>query len=135
VEVFQQQLITGAEFRPVRQRPASSAESKAWFQILVKSHEAQIVPPTKTGVNPFDEDVAGEHRCPLGDLIGLARLSELWVNRSSYAGSDIVASSQFVGTRRGLLRPERFLLVSPKLHRIIEQQKLKGCKIEVAHLA
>lgn len=135
VELFEQYSITGAEFRPVRQRPASSAESKDWFQLVVKSCEARIVFPTKAGINPFDEDVGGEYRCPLGDTIGLARLSELWISHASYTGLDIIASRQFVGTRRGLLRPERFLLVSPKLRRLIEEQKLKGYKIEVAHLA
>jgi len=135
VELFEQHSIRGADFWPIRQRPASSAESKDWFQLTVQSHAAQVVLPTKIGINPFDEDVAGEYRCPLGDLIGLARLSEVWVSRMSYTGFDIVASSQFVGTRRGLLRPERFLLVSPKLQKVIETQKLKGCKIEVAYLA
>lgn len=134
VELMEQHSITGAEFRPVRQRPASSAESKDWFQFVPKSAEAQVIAPTKTGINPFDEDMAGEYRCPSGELIGLARLSELWISRSSYTGPDVVASRQFIGTRRGLLRPERFLLISPKVQRIIEQQKLKGCDLEVAHL-
>jgi hypothetical protein len=135
VELFEQHSIRGAEFWPIRQRPASSAESKDWFQLTVQSHAAQVVLPTKIGINPFDEDVAGEYRCPLGDLIGLARLSEVWISRASYTGLDIVASSQFVGTRRGLLRPERFLLASPKLQKVIETRKLKGYKIEVAYLA
>lgn len=85
-------------------------------------------------LTPFDEDITGEYRCPLGDLIGLARMSELCISRTSYSGSDIIATSQFIGTRRGLLRPERFLLISPKLQRAIEQQKLRGFKLEVVHL-
>ena len=134
VELFEKHSITGVEFQPIRHSPASSAESKDWFQLLVKSCGAEVSPKTRTGVNPFDEDQAGEYRCPKGDLIGLARLSEVWINRSSYNGCDIVASRQFIGTRRGLLRPERLLLISPKLRRIIEEQKVKGCKLEVAHL-
>jgi hypothetical protein len=85
------------------------------------------------GVNPFDEDTTGQYRCSHGDLIGLARLSEVSIRRSSYNGSDIIASRQFAGTRRGLLRPERFLLVSPKLQKVISEGKLVGCKFEVAH--
>jgi hypothetical protein len=134
VKLFEQHSMRGAEFRPVRQRPASSAESPDWFQLVVKSCGAQIVPPTKTGVHPFDEDIAGKHHCPLGDLIGLNRLSELWINRSSYNGADIIESCQFAGTRRGLLRPERFLLISSKLKRLIEEQKLKGFKMEVVRM-
>ena len=124
VELFESHSITGAKFGPVCNRPATSAESKDWFQLLVESSDAEVVPPTKMGVNPFDEDTAGHYRCSHGDLIGLARLSEVSINRSSYNGSDIVASRQFVGTRRGLLRPERFLLVSPKLQQVIREGKL-----------
>lgn len=134
VELFKQHSITGAKFLPICHRPASSAESKDWFQFAADSSDALIVAPTKTGINPFDEDVSGEYRCPLKDQIGLNRLSEVWISRSSYNGSDIVASRQFLGRRGGLLRPERLLLVSPKLRRVIEQGKIKGCKLEVAHL-
>ena len=134
VELFEKHSITGAVFHPIRHSPASSAESKEWFQLIVKSCDAEVMPKTRTGVNPFDEDKAGEYRCPMEDLIGLARLSEVWINRSSYNGYDIVASRQFIGTRRGLLRPERLLLISPKIRRIIKDQKVRGCKLEVAHL-
>jgi hypothetical protein len=133
VELFERYSITGAKFGPVCHRPATSAESKDWFQLLVKSCDAEVAAPTKMGVNPFDEDTTGQYRCSHGDLIGLARLSEVSIRRSSYNGSDIIASRQFAGTRRGLLRPERFLLVSPKLQKVISEGKLVGCKFEVAH--
>jgi hypothetical protein len=132
--LFDRHSITGAKFGPVCHRPASSAESKDWFQLLIMSCEAEIVAPTKVGVNPFDEDIAGQYRCSHGDLMGLARLTEVSINHSSYNGFDIAASRQFVGTRRGLLRPERFLVVSPKLHQVIKEEKLKGCELEIAHL-
>jgi hypothetical protein len=133
VDLFDRYSMTGATFGPVCHRPASSAESRDWFQLLVKSCDAEVAPPTKTGVNPFDEDASGQYRCSRGDLIGLARLSEVSIYRSSYNGSDIIASRQFVGTRRGLLRPERFLLVSPKLRQLIKDEKLTGCEFEIAH--
>jgi len=134
VELFERHSITGAKFGSVCHRPASSAESKGWFQLMVQSCDAEITAPTKTGVNPFDGDTEGKYRCSRGDLIGLARLSEVSISRSSYNGFDIVASRQFVGTRRGLLRPERVLLVSPKLQQVIKEEKIKGCELEIAHL-
>jgi hypothetical protein len=134
VKLFAKYSITGAEFQSIRCYPASSAESKEWFQLIAKSCSVEVMPKTRTGVNPFDEDKAGEYRCRTGDLIGLARLSEVWINRSSYTGFDIVASRQFIGTRSGLLRPERLLFISPKLRRIIEDQKITGFKLEVTHL-
>ncbi|HWD92516.1 MAG TPA: hypothetical protein VG938_09210 [Verrucomicrobiae bacterium] len=133
VDLCDKHSITGAKFGPVCHSLASNTESKDWFQLLVKSCEAEITAPTKMGVNPFDEDMAGQYRCPRADLIGLARLSEVSISRSSHNGFDIVASRQFVGTRRGLLRPERLLLVSPKLRRVIKEEKLTGCEFEVAH--
>jgi len=134
LDLFNRHSITGANFGPVCHRPVSSAESKEWFQLLVKSCDAEVAAPTKTGINPFDEDMEGQYRCSRGDLIGLARLSEVSISCSSYNGSDIVASRQFVGTRRGLLRPEPFLLISPRLQRLIKEEKLTGCEFEVAHL-
>jgi hypothetical protein len=134
VEIFERHSITGAKFGPVCHRPVSSAKSADWFQLLITSCDAEVAAPTKLGINPFDEDMTGQYRCPLGDLIGLARLSEVSIVRSSYNGFDIVASRQYVGTRGGLIRPERFLLASPKLQQVIKEEKIKGCEVEVAHL-
>jgi hypothetical protein len=132
VDLLDRNSITGAEFGPVGHHPASSAKSKDWFQLLVKTCNAEITVPTKIGIGPFDEDIAGKERCPLGDLIGLNLLSEVYIRRSSYIGLDIVASRQFVGTSR--LRPRQLMLVSPKFRQTIIKANLKGCKFEIVHL-
>jgi hypothetical protein len=134
VELFRQQGITGAEFRAVRQDPPPSAKSKDWFQLTVQSSEAEIVPPTRAGVDPFDDDAKGECRCPQGDLIGLTLLSEVSVKSATRGHADIVCTRQFIGARRGLLRPERIILVSGKVRLLLESEKLKGWEIEIAHL-
>jgi hypothetical protein len=67
-------------------------------------------------------------------LLGLNLLSEVSVHSSTVGAEDIVGSRQFVGVRRGVLRPERIVLISPKVRRVIDTGKLKGCEIEVAHL-
>jgi len=105
-----------------------------WHQIVLTSTEAEIVPPTRVGINPFDDDIKGECRCPLGDLIGLNLLSEVSISATSRGDADIVASRQFIGVRRGLLRPRRVIMVSPRVWRLIESERLKGVKIEVAHV-
>jgi hypothetical protein len=105
-----------------------------WYQLVVTSANAEIVPPTRVGINPFDDDPKGECRCPLGDLIGLALLSEVSISAASRGEADIVCSRQFIGVRRGLLRPSRVILVSPKVWRLIKSESLKGVDIEVAHL-
>lgn len=134
VELFQEHKFTGAEFLPVRHRPSSSAESKDWSQLIVKSCATTVTSKTRAGVNPFDEDSEGEYRCPLGDLIGLSRLSEVWINGSTYSGEDVLASRQFVGHRMGLLRPERFIFVSPRLYQAILNENLRGFNFEIAHI-
>ena len=105
-----------------------------WHQLVLTSTCAEIIPPTRVGINPFDDDPGGECRCPLGDLIGLNLLSEVSISAPSRGDADIVGSRQFIGTRRGLLRPRRVILISPKVWRLIESEKLRGVEIELAHL-
>lgn len=133
VEIFKKHGISGARFAPVRSRPASSAEAKEWFQLFLESC-VNVVAPTRVGNGPFDEDCSGEYRCSRGDLLGLNLLSEVWVDRRSHDDIDIVASKQFVGCRRGLLRPERLIFVSPKLRHILTSENLKGFGVDVAHI-
>lgn len=104
-----------------------------WHQLVLTSTCAEIVPPTRVGIDPFDDDPQGECRCALGDLIGLSLLSEVSISAASCAGADFVGSRQFIGTRRGLLRPRRVIVVSPRVWRLIESEKLRGIEIEVAH--
>jgi hypothetical protein len=134
-ELFVQHGITGVAFHPVRTKGAKSLELPNWSQLVIHSGDADIVPPTKAGIDPFNDDPKGEHRCIEGDTIGLNLLSEVSVAATSRGQADIVATRQFVGVRRGLLRPERIILISQKVRQLIEAEKLKGCEIEVAHLA
>jgi hypothetical protein len=105
-----------------------------WHQLVVTSNTAEIVGPTRVGINPFDDDPKGECRCPLGDLIGLNLLSEVSISVASRGEFDIVCSRQFIGVRRGLLRPHRVILISPKFWKLLESERIKGVNIEVAHL-
>lgn len=161
VDLFLKYKIEGAEFLPVRQKNDPSSESKEWFQLSVKSMDAEITSPTIIRSTLFDDDkdqsqtnepkkiVVGNYvqvlhpldseRCPTGDLLGLNLISEVSLKRDSYNGADIFASKQFVGTRRGLIRPRRLIFISQKLWRVLEEERLKGERIkgvsfEVAHL-
>jgi hypothetical protein len=134
VELFRDYAIKGAEFRPVRYWPSSSAESQDRHQLFLKSCSTKIVSPTQTGVDPFDKDVEDTYRCPRSDLIGLTLISEAWVKVANESDLDITASTQFVGIRRGLLRPERLIFISPKLRCAIKKEGVKGLQLEVAHV-
>ncbi|MBL8192045.1 MAG: hypothetical protein JNK38_28800 [Acidobacteria bacterium] len=161
VDLFLKYKIEGAEFLPVRQKNDPSSESKEWFQLSVKSMDAEITSPTIIRSTLFNDDkdqsrtddpkkiVVGNYvqvlhpldseRCPTGDLLGLNLISEVSLKRDSYNGEDIFSSKQFVGTRRGLIRPQRLIFISQKLWRVVEEERLKGERIkgvsfEVAHL-
>jgi hypothetical protein len=134
VDLFKEHGVTGIRFHPVRAKGAKDLQPTGWCQLVVVSASAEIAPPTRVGIDPFDEDLCGAYRCPLGDLLGLNLLSEVSVRSSTVGEEDIVGSRQFVDNRRGLLRPERTILISPKVRRLIGSEKLKGCEIEVAHL-
>jgi len=61
-ELFARHLITGAKLNPVRYSQNSSAESSDWFQLILTNTDAEIVSPTRVGIDPFDEDEKGETR-------------------------------------------------------------------------
>jgi hypothetical protein len=132
VELFKENRIQGVEFLPIGHNRSSSAQSSHWFQLVISSAETEIVSPTRTGIDPFDNDCTGRFRCPLGDLAGLNILSELFVNLPARL-TDVLNTRQFIGRRQGLLRPERLIVISNKVWRLLESEKLKGWMVEKAH--
>ncbi|MBV8226261.1 MAG: hypothetical protein JO232_13845 [Verrucomicrobia bacterium] len=133
-ELFARHGITGAQLNSVRYSQKSSAESSDWFQLVLTHTDAEVVAPTRTGIDPFDEDEKGEFRCPNGDTIGLNLLSEVSIKASTKPEVDIIGTHQFFSYRTGLLRPKRQILISPRLYQLLEAEKIKGYKVEVAHL-
>jgi hypothetical protein len=123
--------ITGAEYRPVRHKTGKVAED--WRQLVVASRPVDIVPPTRVGDDPFDMDERGRHRCPLGHVAGLNRVSELWLKRAGHDGSDWVRTRQLIGARQGVLRPREQLLISSRLYQLLLELKAKRFEVEVAH--
>ncbi len=126
--------LTGLEFRPVRHIGPRNQGQVPWYQLVVASRPVDISKDTRIGINPFDDDASGRYRCPEGHVIGLNLLSEAWIIRSSYEGSDFAQTRQLVGDRRGLLRPEPIRIVSKKAFQALRRERLKGVDFEVAHL-
>jgi hypothetical protein len=116
-----------------RKRREVADIAPVWHQ-LIATAVVEIVDPTRVGIDPFDDDARGDHRCPLGDTIGLNVLSELWLSQGSFSNTDVARTRQYVGTRRGLLRPEPLLVISPRLKRTLDKSDIKGFRVEVAHL-
>ncbi len=156
VDLFRANKLRGAEFEVVRQKRRSAHAIPGWYELMVTSTRLAIAAPTRAGVEPFDDgcqsrthkggsyngsalagswcDRRGDYRCPLGHTIGLNLLSELTVEHNGFRDCDIAATKRCVGVRRGLLRPQPLLVVSPIFRELVIRHGLKGMDFEVAHL-
>lgn len=98
------------------------------------SEPVPVLPPTKFGLQPFDEDLDGTYRCPFGHIAGLNLLSEVTIQRQQWDGSDLARSKQMIGVRGGVGRPHPIILCSPRLWRLFSRHSVRGFNVEVAHL-
>jgi hypothetical protein len=106
----------------------------AWYELVVTSPPVRMAAQTQCGIGPFDLDEKGEHRCPLGHVRGLNLLSEVYVDRASCDGSDIMRTQEMVGVRRGVLVPSPLILITPRLWQLLQDEKMKGWKADIAYL-
>jgi len=134
VEVFEREAMRGARFEPVRLADRRGEPSDQWYQLQVVARPVDVDAKTRVGRNPFDLANDRPDGCPRGDVLGLNLLSELHVVRTSLDDADITRTRQFFGVRRGLLRPEPEVLVSQRLWATIEEERLKGLRVEVVRL-
>jgi hypothetical protein len=134
VQACRKQGIQGADFRPVLHYGRKGPEPSEWRQLVVTSKPLKLDPRTRGGNNPFDLDEKNEFRCPEGHTAGLNLVSELFLKRRSWDGSDWCQTDKLFGVRRGELRPEPRLLISQKLYQLLLGMKAKGFEAEVAHL-
>jgi hypothetical protein len=124
---------TGVDLLPVHHL-SDRSPSTSWYQLTITAPRVSIVQPTVAGIRPFDLDLAGTYRCPLGHVIGLNLLSELHVSRTDWAGTDFACTREEIGVRRGLLVPAPLILVSPRIAKVLKRQHVKGFRLEVAYL-
>lgn len=133
-EILVREQVTGADLRPVRHRGSGLPVAPDWRQPVTSSSPLEVVEPTRYGIDPFDHDVEGQHRCPLGHTAGLNLISELHLDESTWNGEDYCVTRQSVGVNRGLLRPRPSLLISQRLYQLLKMEKARGFKAEVAYL-
>lgn len=133
-DVFRNCRISGVNFDPVFTGSRATTPSENWFQFRVTTSEADMVLPTRLGINPFDNDREQEFVCAKGDLAGLNLLSEISIRSKSRGSLDVISTRQFTGRRAGLLRPQRSILVSPRVRDIVLTEELRGLDFEVAHV-
>jgi hypothetical protein len=124
--------ITGADLRPVRHAGRNRSFTRSWYQLCIAPPFVRVDARTRAAQSPWDDDDLC--RCPLGHVIGRQPTTELWINRLSWSGNDIARTQEYVGLKRGLLRPDPMLLITPRFFRLLRNEGIKGWKFEVAHL-
>ena len=89
---------------------------------------------TRFGANPFDTQRTGYQHCEGGTIAGLRPISEVSILGSSWDGSDLCQTEIYVGSRGGLFRPHRLLIVSKKVLEALECNRLKGFRYEIVKI-
>ena len=132
-ELIRRHGITGVRLSSVEdtRRDRISAE---WYQLVPVGGRVEINSRTRAGIDPFDPDVEGRFRCPFGHVLGLNLLSEVWLERGSWNGDDLVVSRQMFGDLRGLLRPQPIRFMSQRFWRMLTKARITGFAVEVSYL-
>lgn len=133
-KAFEENGLKGARFLPIFGNPKSQVAYDDWFQLDAESYDVHVSDQSEFGIAPFKSDGDAEYVSEAGGVLGLNILSELYVEAGSFGGSDLSFTREFEGIRSGLLRPERFIVVSQNFRQLHEVEKWKGLKLEVAHL-
>ena len=118
--------LAGQSSKPTNRVPV-------WHQLRITAPSVPVASLTRFGIDVFDDDPEGFHRCPLGHVAGLNILSEVHIQRDLWPGTDFAVTRELVGDRRGLLRPAPLLLVSQRARQVLTEHRIKGLRLEVAH--
>lgn len=120
-----------AEAAPRTAEPEIDPE---FLELVPTGPRAEIVPPTRCGVSPFDPDEAGAFRCPEGHTLGLRLLTPVTVACDAAApGADLVATRQAVGWPTALATaPAPLLLLSPRLESALRPMAARSLQTEPA---
>jgi hypothetical protein len=132
-----QSAITEHERRKLPRRRLHGGTSPDWYQLFVTSNPVELAASTRIGCNPFDDDIAGLYRCPLGlreHVVGLNLLSQVTVEGDAWMSADFLRSRELVGVRRGLFNPKPLLFISPRLRDLLLRNAVKGWSSEVANV-
>lgn len=133
-DCFQKHNLKGLSFNSVFFRNAKSEV----YQPITTSPKLELTPSTKAGIDPFDfsEKSKGEiYKCPKGHTLGLNLLSEAYIGDSGALNDyDFFITSEKIGVKRGLLRPQPLYLCSQAFRKMAEQEKLSGFYFEIANI-
>ena len=104
-----------------------------WYELCITSKPVVLSPLTIGGNKPSDLDENGEYKCDKCGVLGLNLISEAFIEATSMNNCDFIRSHQSFGQ---CYRRERkpLIFVSPRVYKTFIENKIKGCKFEIAHL-
>jgi len=120
------------ELKQSRRLEASTAGSFA--QLAIQSVPLTVSKKTLFGEKQFRPGSGNSCRCSFGEVRGGMLLSQLSVDGSSWVGSDICRCDVFVGSKAGLFRPWRHLVISKRLFDAMRREGMKGFDFEVVEM-
>ena len=116
-------------------RRAKASPAASFAQLTIQSTPLAVSEKTLFGSMPFRPGSGESCNCEFGEVRGKGLLSPLSVIGSSWDGSDICRSDFYLGSRGGLFRPWRPLVISKRLFDAMRQVKMKGFDFEVVEVA
>lgn len=123
--------ITGISFEKIYE----NRKELEYFQLFAKT-KIELSQKTILGINPFDFSGANGneiYNCPNGDTIGLNILSQpIVVDNLDINSYDFFSSTQMIGVKRGLLRPQPIYFCSQRIRELVKKEQLKGFDFEPA---
>jgi hypothetical protein len=151
VNCTRQRGLRGVSFEPVQFRGRGS---RSYYQPIIISPSLELSDKTIVGNNVFD--LSGEtveeqeievpggntftferlvRKCPRGHTLGLRLISEAFVRAcDTITKFDMFISRQLISAKHGVLRPEPVYFCSPRFHRMVAEEKLKGFEFEIARV-
>ncbi|MGI4828668.1 MAG: hypothetical protein ACRYFU_10840 [Janthinobacterium lividum] len=133
VHAFTENHLSGAEFRPIVDFKKAAMHSQEWHQLQVFGKAGAIAEKTVIGKDPFSPSEVS-WRCPMGHSVVAQCLSEVYLNRDAWDGSDIAVTSSLFGQGRGFLRPFPLIVISQRMYRLLQEEGLKGYTVRIAHM-
>jgi hypothetical protein len=133
VRAFVENGFSGAEFLPVLDGKKAPTPSRDWHQLRITGRAGDLTHPTKLGRDPFTPGRVN-WSCPRGHAVATDFLSELYLDRNAWDGSDIAVTNGLFGYGANILRPTPLIFVSGRLYRVFAAKSITGAAYEVAHL-
>ena len=130
---YRGERLTGATLRRVTHFQNPLKSSREWHQLWISGRAGKLSTQTKLGKDPFVPDEVG-WQCPRGHAIVASFLSEVYLHREQWDGSDFAVTDSLFGQGRNLLRPTPLIINSQRAYRAMEEAGIKGFSVEVAHL-